>query len=107
MESRAEMLERHARELAELDSRWWEEWFTEDPLLLYENDRVRTAKQFIHTIIPTIIRKREIMVEIRAGETKGYLAHVTCLDGHCYRIEHALAEVLAGRTLAPGERVEI
>jgi len=31
METREQMLQRHKRELAELDAKWWEPWFTEDP----------------------------------------------------------------------------
>jgi hypothetical protein len=107
MESRDDMLARHARELAELDSRWWEEWFTEDPCLKWESVPLeeRRWRDWFKTILPTIIRKREkigLTVAVRA-DGYGFISH-----GDLYSHIHTIiAGQLAGRTLAPGECVEI
>lgn len=110
MESRDEMLARHARELAELEPEWWEEWFTEDPasscnwyLAQYRNTHFAWLKK----VLPTIIRKREMAgVTIwRERQQEGRLwVNIRGVNLHGIDCE---IEKLAGRTLAPGEKVEI
>jgi hypothetical protein len=104
MESRTEMLARHARELAELESRWWEELFTEDPQDSW-GSTPRETRTWIKYVLPTIIRKREkigLTVAVRA-DGYGFISH-----GDLYSHIHTIiAGQLAGRTLAPGECVEI
>lgn len=109
MESRDEMLARHARELAEMESRWWEECFTEDPI---ENwSAVRRNDQYtmdwIKNNLPSIIRKREKIGVTFKWYGKGNPAIAIWGDGLSTPIPLELAEKLAGRTLAPWERVEI
>ncbi len=115
-ESRADMLdrhlredlhniERHARELAELESRSWEERFTEDP---YDSwHKSMKTPEWIKQTLPTIIRKRE-----KIGVTVHWFDNepnpvITWGYGESVNIHKSLANKLAGRTLAPGEKVEI
>jgi len=119
MESKSEMLarhareieqskERHARELAEMESRWWEEWFTEDPCQKWESIRLeeRRWREWFKTVLPTIIRKREkIGVTVCLGENSG--EYYIVFSGVMEYVKSEIGEKLAGRTLAPGEKVEI
>ena len=112
METKEQMLARHARELAELDSRWWEEWFTEDPIASFTNhwhgNHGLNIEQWVKRVLPTIIRKRE---KIGVTITWRGIGHSTALaiwsECHSNDIALSLAEKLAGRTLAPGEKVAI
>lgn len=111
MESKTEMLARHARELDELESRWWEEWFTEDPIasaryvIMWARNGETCGELWIKTILPTIIRKREkIGVTISRHDGVAVIAWDRL---RAERIPFNVAEKLAGRTLAPGEKVEI
>lgn len=96
--------ERHAKELAELKSRWWEEWFTEDPCSRWGSIPCET-RTWIKNILPTIIRKREKIGVTLSRDTGG-----NCYaewDGMGEPISFALANRLARRTLASGEKHEI
>lgn len=115
MESKSEMLSRHARELAELESRWWEEDFTEDPIWLWINCVIDSGRMstedWIRKILPTIIRKREKIGVTVSRDGSWYTINYTGFDG-IKRFYHSsacgdLVEYLAGRALAPGESVEI
>jgi len=108
MESRTEMLARHARELAELaelDSRWWEELFTTNPWNSFLSGCPDIPiKEWIMHYLPTIIRKREkIGVTVVRNHNLGTIS----TKQWCFSIDIRIAEKLAGRTLAPGEKVEI
>jgi hypothetical protein len=98
--------ERHKRELAELESRWWEEDFIKDPWVAFytRHPRVET-EEWIKGVLPTIIRKREKIGVVLERDTCGRCSATFCGIGESISI--SLLIVLAGRTLAPGERIEI
>jgi len=106
------MLARHARELAELESRWWEEWFTEDPSVSFtkhwHGKPGLNMEQWAKRVLPAIIRKREKIGVTITWHGAGHSTALAIWD-HCHSNEIALslAEKLAGRTLAPGEKVEV
>lgn len=108
-ETREEMLARHARELAELEARWWWQLFTEDPYESWMRSPGIAVMQWCRNTLPTIIRKREKVGLVIQREG----AHYVCwpLDGMARYVQSEIptyiAEILAGRPLATGERVEI
>ena len=105
MESKTEMLARHARELAELESRWWEEWFTEDPVASWMSYKGWVSDWL--RWLPTIIRKREKIGVTITGTIGNELCLVEWNNARATRIHRNLAEKLAGRTIAPVEKIEI
>lgn len=115
MESRTDMLARHARELAELaelDSRWWEEDFMEDPFIslsekmgwLKETLKSSVHHDWIRHKLPTIIRKRE---KIGVTVARNHNLATISTEHWCFSIDIRIANKLTGRTLAPGEKVTI
>jgi len=111
MESKTEMLDRHARELAELESRWWERDYTQDPTVnceKYMNQGIKPhgLNAWIKDIFPCLIRKRKPigLIAGRWADNSGYYIK-TCNE--TVVTSPLIAEKLACRALAPGEKVEI
>jgi hypothetical protein len=109
MESRADMLARHARELAELDAKWWIDYFTEDPCS--EWIKLSGICEWIREKLPTIIRKREKIGVCLGRHSGGFSSsgdyYLSVGNVYCGGVHPIIANQLAGRTLAPGERVEL
>lgn len=114
MESRTDMIARHTRELAELKllETWWVDSYTEDPFKLFEKCCIKSIvshRDWFVRVLPTIIRKREnegIIISMYSAATDKDLCSVEYEDGVC-GIPWKLACKLAGRTLAPGEKVDL
>lgn len=123
MESREEMdqrhtsesfalIARHQRELDKHDSRWWEEWFIKNPIddfceKVGPLDGDSPQGRWFKTILPNIIRKRDKIGVTVYARNAGATAIISWGRMNSNEISLSLAEKLAGRTLAPGERVEI
>lgn len=113
METREEKIARLERELAEakaeLEARWWEQDFTEDPGHSWLTSFGMSVPEWCRKKLPTIIRKREkVGVEIeRTGLS--FTGSIFRIRGGVtsHEISCSIAERLAGRPLAPSERVEI
>jgi hypothetical protein len=105
MESKTEMLARHARELAELENRWWEEWFTADPVETWITNG-NTLEYWFRYTLPQIIRKRE-KIWVTIYRTRGNGEYwIKCGNSHCIIDDHVAVKI-AGRPLAHIESVEI